>query len=367
MSGIVVSANHSQTDSPVVSAVDGVTELGDAGRAVGRPWDTSDPFFTAETRNLIRIIFSCGIHPVVLYPGILANLTCCVVFWKQGLSDRINLLLFWLAVADCLHLASRIQTSITCYSSDNILIQQVVIIADAKINIIYAACGFISGNLIVVMSVERCLHVVIPFKARRLLTYRSMVTAIVLSYLIPGLTYLPLILSQTVKWRVDPSTNRSIAYTEPSSWFPPGRFHIMIPNSVSLIDNHRCLEQGTISTEQTPIGNTSQTASLQQQDQPGDSRQAPATGRTRQPTWSQRAAPASISKREGVEKMSTQHLTNFKSKAQHLKHFRGKAQHLKHFRSKVQHLKHFKSKPQHLKHFRSEAQHLQHFRSKANT
>ncbi|KAL8605621.1 hypothetical protein ACOMHN_066862 [Nucella lapillus] len=164
---MAVSANHSLTDGPGVSTEDGASELGDAGMAVGRPWDTSDPVFSAQTRDVVKLVCRCYIQQVIFCIGIPANLIC-----MQGLSDRINHLLFWLAVADCLLLVCRIYSIIFCYSSDNILINNVDVIANATINRFYVVCGYISGTLIVVMSVERCLHVVIPFKARRLLTYR---------------------------------------------------------------------------------------------------------------------------------------------------------------------------------------------------
>ncbi|KAL8578231.1 hypothetical protein ACOMHN_040992 [Nucella lapillus] len=240
MSGMAVSANHSQTDGPVVGTEDGASELGDAGMAVGRPWDTSDPFFSAQTRELLKTVFKCYIQQVISWIGVLGNLTCCVVFWKQGLSDRINLLLFWLAVIDFINLASMLPFTLTCYSSDVILINNINVIVHTKINRIYVTCGYISGTLIVVMSVERCLHVVIPFKARRLLTYRSMVTAIFLAYLIPFIVYLPHLLGNTVEWRLDPSTNRSVAYMTPTTWFPLARYQTLLIKYLNLIGQPLC-------------------------------------------------------------------------------------------------------------------------------
>ncbi|XP_076455768.1 uncharacterized protein LOC143290302 [Babylonia areolata] len=45
--------------------------------------------------------------------------------------------------------------------------------------------------------------------------------AIVVCYVVPFVFYLTAVLGNTVKWRVDPSTNRSIAYSVNTSWFPP--------------------------------------------------------------------------------------------------------------------------------------------------
>ncbi|XP_076455788.1 uncharacterized protein LOC143290319 [Babylonia areolata] len=71
-----------------------------------------------------------------------------------------------------------------------------------------------------IMSVDRCLSVVMPLKARRLLTYRPMAVFIFLSFFIPFAFNLTCFLAFTVEWRVDPSTNRSVAYMADTAWFP---------------------------------------------------------------------------------------------------------------------------------------------------
>ncbi|KAL8578068.1 hypothetical protein ACOMHN_019784 [Nucella lapillus] len=85
---------------------------------------------------------------------------------------RINLLLFWLAVIDFVHLSLQFPSSIACYTTDRVLIHNVDMVVNAKLSKMFIASRVISGNLVVVMSVERCLHVVIPFRARRLMAYR---------------------------------------------------------------------------------------------------------------------------------------------------------------------------------------------------
>ncbi|KAL8558168.1 hypothetical protein ACOMHN_035473 [Nucella lapillus] len=173
----------------------------------------------------------------------------------QGVKDRINLLLFWLAVTDGLSLTLQLPMKTTCYLSDPTLIHNVHVIVNAKLARMYLCCSFISGTLIVVMSVERCLSVVMPLKARRLLTYsverclsvvvplkarrllpyRSMVAAILLSYLIPIMGYFPFFLGDAVRWREDPSTNRSIAYMETIDMFSSNRLHRLIANYLGVI------------------------------------------------------------------------------------------------------------------------------------
>ncbi|KAL8578067.1 hypothetical protein ACOMHN_019783 [Nucella lapillus] len=170
---MAMSANYSQTNTTVVSTVDGVTELtDDDDKVFGNPWDNTDPFTSAYTRKMMSYAFICYIRQAILFMGIPGNAICCAVFVKQGLSDRINLLLFWLAVIDFGHLSLQFPSSIACYTTDRVLIHNVEMVVYAQISRMFIASGKISGNLVVVMSVERCLHVVIPFRARRLLTYR---------------------------------------------------------------------------------------------------------------------------------------------------------------------------------------------------
>ncbi|XP_076455769.1 uncharacterized protein LOC143290303 [Babylonia areolata] len=137
------------------------------------PWDTSDPFFSVHTRELMKLIFKCCIRQAIIFFGIPGNVLCCLVFWKQGLSDRINLLLFWLAVVDLINLTSQLSTKCACYFTDPIQIHNFSVVINATVTHIYLWAGFVSGALVVVMSVDRCLFVTMPLKARNLLTYRN--------------------------------------------------------------------------------------------------------------------------------------------------------------------------------------------------
>ncbi|KAL8608855.1 hypothetical protein ACOMHN_066031 [Nucella lapillus] len=258
------------------------------------PWDTSDPLFSHTTRILMQRVLKCYVRQAIVFMGIPGNVLCCVVFFKQGLSDKINLLLFWLAVADLSNLVSQVLLMPGCYLTDKVQAGNWAVIGNIKIGfvswwlgnltgtlivvvsghrclsvalpfkarrllgyslpsqvLLMPGCyltdkvqagnwavigniniGFVSwwlgnltGTLIVVVSVHRCLSVALPFKARRLLSYRSTAIAIVLSYVISLLVFLPALLVYTIRWRLDPSSstnnnNRSIAYIVDTPWFP---------------------------------------------------------------------------------------------------------------------------------------------------
>ncbi|XP_076455793.1 allatostatin-A receptor-like [Babylonia areolata] len=213
--------NHTPDMDPYPSTVASLADfVSDTPTPDPRPYENSDPFISSDTMYLIRSIFKCYVRQLLAFLGVPGNVVSCAVFFKQGLSDRINLLLFWLAVADLVHMASHLFFVPSCYLSDKIDDYNWAAVTDAKVTSIKDWSTFVSGSLIMIMSVDRCLSVVIPLKARRLLTYRPMVVAIVLCYLIPFMFHLIFFLAFTVQWRVDPTTNRSIAVVAKTPWFP---------------------------------------------------------------------------------------------------------------------------------------------------
>ncbi|KAL8576082.1 hypothetical protein ACOMHN_001432 [Nucella lapillus] len=214
--------------------MDSYTELNSTSMSYVTPSRTK-VFFSAHTREVLITVFKCYLRQLIVFLGIPGNIISCLVFFKQGLSDRIHLLLFWLAVADLTNLATQLLFSPACYLTDPGLAVNWDTVFHAKIVYINLWAGFVSGTLVVVMSVDRCLFVVMPLKARRLLTYRPLAVTILLSYLIPFFCYLPGFLSFTVQWRLDPSTNRSLAYMTPSNWIPVNsRLAILIINFLVL-------------------------------------------------------------------------------------------------------------------------------------
>ncbi|KAL8573034.1 hypothetical protein ACOMHN_010464 [Nucella lapillus] len=187
------------------------------------PWDTSDPFISHTTRILMQRVLKCYVRQAIVFVGIPGNLLCCLVFFKQGLSDKINLLLFWLAVADLSSLLSQLLLMPRCYLTDKIQVSNWAVIDNIKTVCVSLWLGNLSGILIVVVSVHRCLSVALPLKAKRLLGYRPTMAAIVMSSLMSFMVFLPSLLAHTVRWTTDPSTNRSVAYSVQTTWFPMDR------------------------------------------------------------------------------------------------------------------------------------------------
>ncbi|KAL8585795.1 hypothetical protein ACOMHN_037358 [Nucella lapillus] len=186
------------------------------------PWDSSDPFFSASTRDLMQKVLKCYIRQLIVFVGIPGNLLCCAVFLKQGLSDKINLLLFWLAVSDLSVLLAQLFLMPGCYLLEPLQAANWDVISNTVIVPVTWAMILTSGTLVMFLSVDRCLSVVLPFRAKMLLNYRLTVAAIFVSYLIPLSLCIYRLTIFTFKWKIDPSTNQTIAYTAPTSWFPTG-------------------------------------------------------------------------------------------------------------------------------------------------
>ncbi|XP_025097953.1 uncharacterized protein LOC112566176 [Pomacea canaliculata] len=61
-----------------------------------------------ETRKLVEMVCLSGLTTLVYLIGIPANIINCIVFWRQGLKDRMNLCLFSLAITDLAYLVSEL-------------------------------------------------------------------------------------------------------------------------------------------------------------------------------------------------------------------------------------------------------------------
>ncbi|KAL8623473.1 hypothetical protein ACOMHN_015681 [Nucella lapillus] len=126
--------------------------------------------------------------------------------------------------------------TVGCYFSDDLQRKNWEVFVTAKLTFVNVWTNFVSGTLIVIMSVDRCLCVAMPLKSAKLLTYRPMVAAIALTWVAELACYLPLFLVFSVKWRVDPTTNRTVAYRAVSDWFTTDTTMVFnIPNYISLI------------------------------------------------------------------------------------------------------------------------------------
>ena len=145
------------------------------------PWDNPDNIISYETYLLMERGLFCYAIPTLFLVGVPTNLLNCVVFYRQGLRDRMNLCLFCLALVDMLFVALFFTLSSHC-ALGNYVDAEVArwwkIITRKYLTGVYRGFLFSSGCLTMIISVERCLCVFLPMKAMTLMKTRTMAALI---------------------------------------------------------------------------------------------------------------------------------------------------------------------------------------------
>ncbi|XP_025089797.1 uncharacterized protein LOC112561487 [Pomacea canaliculata] len=145
------------------------------------PWD--DPRDIMSYKDYLTTLFIVQnfLHPVVVVVGVPSNIISCVVFWRQGLGDRMNVCLLTLSLVDlCLLLVSLVY-SVGYYLGqlDPVRYGGLYDIILAFAAGVYLGFRSASGCITMVIAVERCTCVVLPLKAASLISSRSMAVIMV--------------------------------------------------------------------------------------------------------------------------------------------------------------------------------------------
>lgn len=137
-----------------------------------------------ETRQLIETLCFAVATSIICLVGIPTNAINCLVFWRQGLQDRMNVCLFCLALVDLLYLMSEFAVfSVSSYidALDKTLGEEYYLKSLAVwLGVTY---GFrsTSGFIGLVIAVERCVCVIFPLRASSLMKARTMAVIICVS------------------------------------------------------------------------------------------------------------------------------------------------------------------------------------------
>nr|KAG5688573.1 hypothetical protein BaRGS_002788 [Batillaria attramentaria] len=123
------------------------------------PSDAPDKFTPLEINS---IVINCVLNPILLLVGVPANIISCLVFYKQGLRDRMNLCLFVLALVDTV-----------------------------VVNFSFLVFGMraTSGCITMVIAVERCVCVVFPLRANSIMRTRTMGALLAITFIIMHLGF----------------------------------------------------------------------------------------------------------------------------------------------------------------------------------
>ena len=145
------------------------------------PWDNPDNIISYETYLLMERGLFCYAIPTLFFVGVPANLLNCVVFYRQGLRDRMNLCLFCLALVDMLFVALFFTLSSYCMLASYVDVKVAdwwKTITKKYVTGVYRGFLLSSGCLTMIISVERCLCVFLPMKAVTLMKTRTMAALI---------------------------------------------------------------------------------------------------------------------------------------------------------------------------------------------
>ena len=145
------------------------------------PWNNPDNIISVQTLLSFEKVVTCGVSLILLIVGVPTNLLNCLVFYRQGLRDRMNLCLFSLALVDMLFV------TFFCLVCSYCLVGQLFpevgewwkFFARKYFTGPYRGFLYSSGCLTTLISVERCVCVTLPLKAATLVKTRTIAVIIV--------------------------------------------------------------------------------------------------------------------------------------------------------------------------------------------
>ena len=149
------------------------------------PWDSPRNLISRETELLVRRLQTAIFIPILYVVGIPANVINMAVFFRQGLSKRINMCLFSLALLDLISL-----TVIFSFYAERIFT-----IDGEKYwpaygymvnNNVIGLIGFGNGSVLLsaIISTERCICVLFPLRSQRCIPTKVLAAIIVVSVLV---------------------------------------------------------------------------------------------------------------------------------------------------------------------------------------
>lgn len=148
---------------------------------------------TKDVRQMIEVVCFAGVMSVLCLIGIPANVINCLVFYRQGLQDRINTCLFSLALVDCAYL----MCIFAVYS-----VSSLIWFVNTNLSEEYSTKAFVygggvlyglrstSGCINMVIAIERCVCVRFPLHVASLMRTRTMAAMMLLSFLLFQACYL---------------------------------------------------------------------------------------------------------------------------------------------------------------------------------
>ncbi|KAK7492449.1 hypothetical protein BaRGS_00016322 [Batillaria attramentaria] len=184
------------------------------------PWDNPNNVISLHEQYITFLVLQCGISQLLCWLGIPGNVLNMIVFVKQSLRDRINFLLFSLAVSDTIVLITLLAFRAPCYIQlvDKIMSQNVDLIMSVTLFFVTYMFSAISQVLIAIISVDRCISVTFPLAAKRFQKFCYTAVAVSLTYVFFIGIYVPHFFRFDFIWLKDPSTNHTLVLLNTTSF-----------------------------------------------------------------------------------------------------------------------------------------------------
>ncbi|XP_076458590.1 uncharacterized protein LOC143292290 [Babylonia areolata] len=194
------------------------------------PWDNPENIISQETEKVVDTVVGAICLPVLFLISVPCNLLNMLVFWTQGLKERINLCLFHLSFVDFVHMLNsflfnferiRLPFSITVEFGP-----AMEFIVDHGLIGVVRGFTWISGCVSMLIASERCLCVVSPLRSQTFL--KTTTTAAVLSLatvlILTGAVMIGLRWSLICVW--DPATNTTSTTIYTSDFYKQNKAHM---------------------------------------------------------------------------------------------------------------------------------------------
>lgn len=155
--------------------------------------DGNGDLISPETELLVAKVKSAIIIPFFFFIGAPCQFVNIVVFFKQGLRDRVNLCLFSLAIVDLAALCSSFllfSEHMFMFRSHETIGPVYAFFVNNKLLLFYS-CTYGSALIHMTVALDRCLCVFFPFRSKTLLKTRNVAIFIVIA--VPLVCFLKLI------------------------------------------------------------------------------------------------------------------------------------------------------------------------------
>ncbi|KAK7474561.1 hypothetical protein BaRGS_00034206 [Batillaria attramentaria] len=171
---------------------------------------------STRDKDWITLVLECGFRTSLAIMGVFTNVTTLVVLAVQGLKDSVNISLFALTLSDLAYVVTLLPGQQHCfYVAEDSCVNQEFIPHGVMFG---AAFSKVSAGITALISVERCLCVMLPLNVRRLVTYRCTLFAVTSICLALFALFVPIFMMLEIQ-HVDIGGNRTAAYAVPTAFF----------------------------------------------------------------------------------------------------------------------------------------------------